>query len=439
MSDDFSEFGEGVSGVDLIECAVAASADVGSGDVDEVAGVLGHLARLRRLVDGRELDCLARLEVLAAADPAINPEHVNATATLRSPRACVRLTRRARAALSLPVFAALVADGEVSGEHLDAFERAVRGLPAALRPALSAQEARFAAGAVGQTVDELTEQLRAEANRLEADDGVGRLERQRRRTGLRQWTDRDGMWCLAGRFDPATGLTLAQLLQHQTEARFHGARPEHCPDDPLAAHDFLQAMALADLITGNGPGVGGAEIIVTIDEDTWLHGRHSRSRVECGHGIDLPIDTIRNLTTLTGRTRFVPVVVDHNGVVIVQGHPVPTFEQLRDSLLRPVCLDAGRTRRYATRHQRRAIRAMYRRCAIPGCDGHVSRTQPHHIDYWEHGGLTDMRLLIPLCPHHHDRLHAEGWELTLGPDRSLTITRDGKLTMSTGPPADQWR
>ena len=34
--------------------------------------------------------------------------------------------------------------------------------------------------------------------------------------------------------------------------------------------------------------------------------------------------------------------VDTNGVVIRQGRPVPTFEQLRDSLLRPVALDAGR-------------------------------------------------------------------------------------------------
>ena len=173
-----------------------------------------------------------------------------------------------------------------------------------------------------------------------------------------------------------------------------------------------------------------------IDEDTLLHGRHAASRVDCGRGIHLPVDTLREMA---GRARFVPVVINGHGVVIRQGRPVPTLEQLRDSLTTPVPLQAGRSRRFATRHQRRALRAMYRRCVIPGCHTHVSQTEPHHLIDWDHGGHTDIELLVPLCKHHHDLLHAKHWHLTLDADRRLTITtRDGAIVMTTGPPTEHW-
>ena len=429
---------KGVRYMDLDAYVAVVAAAIPSASADELGVVLGEVARWRRLADAIEIDCLVRLEELAAADPSINPEQVHAAAANRSVAACVRAGRRAMAAVQFGEFRRLVAAGRVSGEHLDAFARAVRGLELRLRPQLVGLEASMAVIAPGITIEDFTERLRAEVRRIEADDGVDRLARQKRRTGLRQWTDKDGMLRWAGRFDPETGLTLAQVLQQRTEALFHGPRSEHCPADPVLAHEFLQAMALVELVTGTG-GVGGAEIIVTIDEETWLHGRHARSRVDCGRGIEVPIETIRSLASIAGRTRFVPVVVDANGVVIVQGRPVPSFDQLRDSLLRPVCLDAGRTRRFATRDQRRALRAMYRRCAIPGCEGHISRTTPHHLEFWENGGATDLRLLLPLCPHHHARLHADGWDVTLAPDRSLVVRRDGEVVMSTGPPALQWR
>jgi hypothetical protein len=425
--------------VELLACAATAAQDVGGASADDVSLVLTAIAQVRRLIDGREIECLARLEELAAADPSVNPEHVNATATRRSLTACTRAGRRARAAVGLPVLRGLVDQGLVSGEHLDAFARAMRSLEAPLRPVLAALEGSLAAAAIGSTVEEFTARLVDELRRIEGDDGLDRLTRQRRNTGVRQWTDKDGMWRLAGRFDPATGVTLAQLLQRQTEARFHQPRPELCPTDPVLMHEFLQAQALVDLITGTGVSAGGVEVIVTIDEQSWQSGRHAGSRIDCGAGVELPVAAIRSLAELSGRTRFVPVVLDSNGVVIRQGMPVPSFEQLRDSLLRPVELDAGRTRRHATRHQRRALRAMYRRCAIAGCSHHVSATHPHHLQFWNDGGCTDLHLLLPLCPHHHRRLHAEGWDVTLGHDRSLVVRRDGKVIMTTGPPADHWR
>jgi hypothetical protein len=132
------------------------------------------------------------------------------------------------------------------------------------------------------------------------------------------------------------------------------------------------------------------------------------------------------------------VIIDRDGVVIAQGRPVPSYAQLARSLSTPVELDHGRTRRHASRAQRRALRAMYRRCAIPGCDRHVSLTEPHHLRFWEHGGGTDLSNLLPLCKHHHDRLHAEQWDVQMAPDRSLVVRRNGEVIMTTGPPTTQW-
>ncbi|MEZ5221052.1 MAG: hypothetical protein R2743_06130 [Ilumatobacteraceae bacterium] len=65
----------------------------------------------------------------------------------------------------------------------------------------------------------------------------------------------------------------------------------------------------------------------------------------------------------------------------------------------------------------------------------MSLTEPHHVEFWEHGGATDLHLLLPLCRHHHDRLHRERWDVHLAADRSLTVRRDGQVIMTTGPPA----
>ncbi len=413
-----------------------AATDVGASSREEIVAVLRGVTSCRNWLAGLEIACQARLEVLSDADPSVNPDADNAAATNRSARAGQAASRRARAARSAPEFGQLMAAGELSGEHLDAFIAALNGMLIAVRPRLLALQSRLAELACGMTVEEFREQLRREVASIEADDGRSRLERQRAATRLRQWTDhRTGMIHLSGQFDPEAGLVLASALQQRLEAIFHAPHPSGVPDDPMEKQDFLRAHALMSLIRGDGRGSGAPEFIVVIDEDTLRHGRHASSRVECGRGIHLPIATIREMA---GRARFVPVVIDGHGVVIRQGRPVASLEQLRDSLTRPVSLHAGRSRRYATRDQRRALRAMYRRCVIPGCEVHVSNTEPHHLVEWEHGGHTDIELLLPVCKHHHDLLHARSWCLTLDTRRQLTITKEGRTVMTTGPPTDQW-
>lgn len=423
-------------GSDLVSTAAAIAAiDLATADRDTVSAALGLTTRLIRMAQAVEIDANLRLEALADDDTTINPEHINATATGRSLAAATRSVKRARASLSYPALRAAIARGELGGEHLDALDTAVRSLAKELRSRLLERERHLVCVATATTLEEFRARLDAEVRDIEGDDGAGRLARQRRHIGARTWTGRDGMWNIHGRFDAERAVSLVEALRRATEARFHAEHPSEAPDDPLLRHEFFQALGLADLMLGVAGGSGRPEFIVTIDEQTLHDGRHPKSRVDCGRGIHLPVESLQ---AMAGRARFVPVVVDRHGVVIRQGRSVPTLDQLRDSLLRPVSLDHGRTRRYASRDQRRALRAMYRSCGVPGCDRHVADCQPHHVQFWEHDGPTDLAVLLPLCKHHHDRLHAESWEVELALDRSLVIRRHGEVIMSTGPPIEQW-
>ncbi len=87
-------------------------------------------------------------------------------------------------------------------------------------------------------------------------------------------------------------------------------------------------------------------------------------------------------------------------------------------------LDAGRDIRYANRAQRRALRFRHAgHCAFPGCDAPDAWCEAHHIEQWEHGGLTDMDDLIPLCRFHHHLVHEGGWVLAVTPDGTVTVDR----------------
>ena len=103
----------------------------------------------------------------------------------------------------------------------------------------------------------------------------------------------------------------------------------------------------------------------------------------------------------------------------------------------PGQLDLGRSTRLANRAQRRALRAVYQTCAIPGFDTVFERCRIHHVHWWRHGGRTDLANLVPVCTHHHTQIHNRGWHLHLGDDRVLTVTLPDGTILSTGPPGAQ--
>jgi hypothetical protein len=122
----------------------------------------------------------------------------------------------------------------------------------------------------------------------------------------------------------------------------------------------------------------------------------------------LPVETVRRWACIGDVT---PVVVAADGVRLY----------------------LGRETRLANRAQRRALRAMYRTCAL--CEVPFEHTQIHHITYYGlHQGLTDIDNLAPLCSRHHHLVHEGGWKLDLAADRTLTVTKPGGTTTIHAPP-----
>jgi hypothetical protein len=116
------------------------------------------------------------------------------------------------------------------------------------------------------------------------------------------------------------------------------------------------------------------------------------------------------------------------------GQPIPPASLRRmlcDAVVYPVVLggngevlDSGRAERTVNRKQRRALRAMHRTCAHPGCTVGFDSCRIHHIRWWTRDrGPTDIDNLLPLCETHHHLVHEAGWTLTMTPDRTATWTR----------------
>jgi hypothetical protein len=218
------------------------------------------------------------------------------------------------------------------------------------------------------------------------------------------------MWNVAAKYDPVRGTELDGRLENAIEALFHGIAPDDAPTDPLERQEFLAALALIAILEGKATASGLPDVTVLIDETTLLDGcRHEHTVIDAGLGrFGLPVETVRRWACIG---TFTPVVVSADGVRLY----------------------LGRETRLANRAQRRALRVLYRTCAL--CDTPFEHTQAHHVTWYGlQQGLTDIDNLIPLCSKHHHLVHEGGWQLRLTPDRTLTVTRPGGHTTNHDPP-----
>ena len=397
-----------VSVLGLVESITAIDWSVA--DQAGVVSVLADVRRVRGWLDSVEVAGARRLAELAAVSPSMFPERVLADAGRVSLNEASKGFERAKTTTAIPQLGVVLAAGATSAGHVDVVTRALRPLTVEQRARL-AERGEVLGLAAGQlSPDEFARVVRGEVRRVCADDGIDRLQRQRRATSLRTWVDREsGMWCLHGEFDPETGLILDGRLRAMVETLFHDTTPDTCPSDPLLKQQHLRALALVALSEGRG-GRGRTEINVLIDAATLLDGEHDRSVIDLGLAVDLPIETIRRMACCA--EVIVPIICAADGV----------------------SLYLGRETRVANRAQRRALRAMYRGCAIPGCSAAWEQVDIHHVIWFRHGGRTDIDCLLPLCFKHHHLAHEGGWKLALNANRYLTITYPDGQIMTTGPP-----
>lgn len=76
-------------------------------------------------------------------------------------------------------------------------------------------------------------------------------------------------------------------------------------------------------------------------------------------------------------------------------------------------LDLGRTQRFFSRAQRRAMALRDRGCINPGCTMAAHRCEANHIQPWYLGGETDLSNGALLCPICHASFHAGHFKIVV--------------------------
>lgn len=387
---------------------VAAVRAADSADREQLELAMRGVGRLEAWLAGAKAALTTKLSAHVSF-----PEKTIADCTRSTTRDAIKGRERADTLDAAPSLATALDEATVTAAHVDEVTKATKSLDAEQRDDRLDSGLLDVAGVA--TVDEWRRRLAREVKNIQRDDGIDRLERQQRATSLRTWTDGEGMWCLSGRFDPVTGVRLAAKLDSAVNALFAEQTPSTCPSDPIDKQRHLSALALAGLLGGSATGAqpGRPEYVVVIDP--------SESDGAGGPAVDwgIPVEVPhRILADMTGEGSVEAIVV-RNGVV----------------LHAPGRLDLGRATRLANRAQRRALRALYATCAIPSCSVRYDRCKLHHIRWWRHGGRTDLDNLLPVCTHHHSKIHDAGWNVELGANRALTVRFPDGTIHNTGPPS----
>lgn len=380
-------------------------------DAGEVKAALIDLRKIRSWADANEAALVTRLDGLVSF-----PEAAIAETSKGSLGQAGKTKERAGTVGRAPALATALEQGAITAGHIDAVTRAKKQLDADQHDAFLDRVDQLTNVATAATTAEFTGRLDLEVKRLQRDDGESRLVRQKKATRLSTWTDGDGMWNIRGRFDPELAVKMAATIDTGVATLFAEVTPEFCPSDPVEKNKFLAAHTLARLVfggavTGRSGRTGRPEFVAVIDADA---PNVTGPVAEWALPIELPA---RVVADLAGNADVVSVVV-RNGVVV---HA-------------PGELDLGRTTRLANRPQRRALRALYRHCAIPGCCVSFDRCKLHHIVWWRNGGLTDLDNLLPVCSRHHGNIHNDNWIVELGPHRELSLRLPDGTLHNSGPP-----
>lgn len=368
-------------------------AAIASMSIDEVRARLSEVCVLQARLDAEKIALNARMSTLVG-DPetpmVVVPERELTTHGGLTSREARELVARGAVSEVAPTMVEALLEGCTTAAHLDVLGRGLR-MVGDRREEFLTHISELVDAATTMKVSEFGNLVRETARSVVVDDGVSTLQRQQRETFFSMRTDEEGCLLVRGKFDPLSAAVLTSKVGRLVEAMFHsGDRDVPVEVMPwVEPNDHRQAQALIALISGSvvanacGDGVGPtvrAEVIVHIDLDSLRDGLGAETVCRTASGADLPVETVRRLAC---EADIIPLVLD--------GRSVP--------------IDVGRAKRLATVHQRRALEAIHTTCAVPECDVRFDRCHIHHIEYWEHGGPTDIANMVPLCGEHHRAVH----------------------------------
>jgi hypothetical protein len=185
-----------------VQHIAAVRADPSASDVLVESGLVA-VREVQAWADAQHAALVAKLSTDGFAEATI------ARAAKSSIGAASKSTQRSKTLESTPKLAETLGDGATTAAHVDAVTRAAAQLPIDQRNELFDRVDDLAAVAAASTAEEFARRVALEAKRIQADDGVDRLTRQRRAVRASSWVDSEGMWNLRGRFDPVTPVSVS--------------------------------------------------------------------------------------------------------------------------------------------------------------------------------------------------------------------------------------
>jgi hypothetical protein len=305
-----------------------------------------------------------------------------------------------------PWFDTALKAGVVTVDHVDVLAVAVGRLKPAHQTLLLGLDAEILAAARTQIPKVFAATLQELADRATGNTPEDRIARQRRDRSGRLYVNADGMGCAYLQTDTDTHAEIETVIETEVLRRLREQRhPDTTPEQ-------LRADVIADLLRGQaGSKTGSVSGVLVITDPTVLTDPTSTTATVTA----VPVLNGRPVTPGTARRLLCDTDLH---AVILSGEHQP--------------LDVYRLQRLATDAQRAALAAIYRTC--PCCDTGFWRCEIHHIDFWEHGGNTNLDLLVPVCPRLHHQIHDQHWRIELDPDRTIRLYQPDGTPARTIPP-----
>jgi hypothetical protein len=396
---------------------------------------LAEVVRLGALLEGRVAGL--RLHTVAAAEAAgAVAETAAADAAAWAAKAGKNRSRSwghvwlaRRLEESYPVTRAALAAGRISEDHAAVIVRAADAIPTPVRDALSvgdlvgceeqlvAKAERMSPGhlrrAARRFLDPLSQRF---ADQHEEALLVAQEQRAEQETWLTLGDNGDGTWTLKGMLPDLHGALLTKALDVLGSPRRRQVpdpdRPGRLKDlDPTLPHrGYPETLGLAfcellEHLPETGFARTGIQLIVHLDEDQLTNRLTNRLTDRVGDRVG-GCRTDTGTTLSTAETRRLACEAGHLPFVL-RGKSVP--------------LDLGTSQRLFSKAQTIALSAFYDTCAADGCDRPFAWTEIHHLRPWSDGGPTDLDNAIPLCGHHHRRIHDQHYVHHRQPDGTITF------------------
>ncbi|MEU3643421.1 DUF222 domain-containing protein [Lentzea sp. NPDC034063] len=281
----------------------------------------------------------------------------------------------------LPVTAAVVAEGALSGEHISAVAEVMKDLPPeAEGPVVEFAQAHepSAVRSFGKELAYRLYQQDAEPGEVEPAPPVNRLRMEWKGDQLE----------VSAKLDKIAGVKFEAMIDPLAKPR--PTTPDEGPDPRTRAEregdafaDLIDLMLRADRL----PEHGGEPVTLTLTmayrdlaEQTGFATLDTRERMQA--------KLVRRLACNAG---VIPVVLGG----------------------RSEHVDIGRKTRTFPASIRRLLVARDQGCSFPGCDRPPKHCDAHHIRFWSEGGGTSVQNAALLCRHHHTLIHQSEWEVRL--------------------------